>query len=145
MQKAIKWARDFLPALQGARIISVTSFWLVKPDGPRVTSRTKFLFRDGVTETQDPIIAKHPQYQNLTCAAGGSFNRAKDLPTIGNIVAKVLSDQPVSDRYSWKPETKYSHRDHSHLVGRGDFATMEKEAQTEGKYVETNRLPLAVI
>jgi len=121
MHKAIRWARKFLPALQGARITSVTSFW------------------DGVTETQDPIIARHPQFQNLVCAAGGSFNRAKDLPTIGSIIANVLGGQPVSDRYSWEPETKYSHRDHSHLVGRGDFAAMEKEAQQHGQDSAANQ------
>ncbi|KAF1949669.1 hypothetical protein CC80DRAFT_484052 [Byssothecium circinans] len=127
MHKAIGWAREFLPALQGARIISITSFW------------------DGVTETQDPIIARHPQFRNLVCAAGGSFNRAKDLPTIGSIVADVLSGQRVSDRYSWEPKTKYSHRNQPHLVGRGDFATMEKEAQQEGQNSGANQSPLAVI
>ncbi|KAL2020057.1 hypothetical protein VTK56DRAFT_8960 [Thermocarpiscus australiensis] len=126
MHEAIRWARTFLPALRGARITSIASFW------------------DGVTETQDPIIARHPQFQNLVCAAGGSFNRAKDLPTIGSIVANVLSGQQVSDRYSWEPKTKYSHRDHSHLVGRGDFASLEKEAQ-QGQDSVANDSSLAVI
>ncbi|KAL2144205.1 hypothetical protein VTI28DRAFT_9496 [Corynascus sepedonium] len=91
MHEAIKWARGYLPSLRGARITSVTSYW------------------DGVTETQDPIIARHPQFENLVCAAGGSFNRAKDLPTIGDTVADVLSGEPVSDR--------------------GDFATLEGKAR----------------
>ena len=79
------------------------------------------------------------------CAAGGSFNRAKDLPTIGGIVANVLSGQPVSDRYSWDPGTRYSHRDHHHLVGRGDFATMEEEAQQEGLNSVVHQSSLVVI
>ncbi|KAK3906019.1 FAD dependent oxidoreductase [Staphylotrichum tortipilum] len=100
---------------------------------------------DGVTETQDPIIARHPQFQNLVCAAGGSFNRAKDLPTIGSIVADVLGGQDVSERYSWEPETRHSHRNHSHLVARGDFATMEKEAQQHGQDSVADHSSLAVI
>ncbi|EAQ92469.1 predicted protein [Chaetomium globosum CBS 148.51] len=85
--------------------------------------------RDGVTATQDPLIAKHPQFPNLICVAGGSYNRAKDLPTIGSTVVDVLSGRDVPDRYSWEPEREYSHRDHSHLVARGDFGAMETEAQ----------------
>ncbi|KAH6649910.1 hypothetical protein F5144DRAFT_616946 [Chaetomium tenue] len=73
--------------------------------------------RDGVTATQDPLIAKHPQLPNLTCVAGGSYNRAKDLPTIGSTVVDVLSGEGVPDRYSWKPKRE------------GDFGVMETEAQ----------------
>ncbi|KAK4040369.1 hypothetical protein C8A01DRAFT_15738 [Parachaetomium inaequale] len=104
-------------------------------------------FRDGVTETQDPIIARHPEFQNLVCAAGGSFNRAKDLPTIGGVVADVLGGRPVSDRYGWEPKTRDSHHDHPHLVGRGDFATMEKEAQAQQGAQDSaaDHLSLAVI
>ncbi|KAJ5806870.1 hypothetical protein N7474_010462 [Penicillium riverlandense] len=111
MYKAIAWARKFLPALRGARITSVTSFW------------------DGITQTHDPIVARHPQLQNLVCAAGGSFNRAKDLPTIGNIVADVLDGQPVHDRYGWDPEMRYSHHDEPSLLSRGDFAAMDEQAK----------------
>ncbi|KAH6845135.1 FAD dependent oxidoreductase [Chaetomium sp. MPI-CAGE-AT-0009] len=111
MHKTIGWAREFLPALQGARITSVTSYW------------------DGVTATQDPLIDKHPQFPNLTCVVGGSYNRAKDLPTIGSTVVDVLSGRHVPDRYSWEPKREYSHRDQSYFVARGDFAAMETEAQ----------------
>jgi hypothetical protein len=100
--------------------------------------------RDGVTATQDPLIAKHPQFPNLTCVAGGSYNRAKDLPTIGGTVVDVLSGKQVPDRYSWEPKMEYSHRDHSDFVARGDFAVMEAEAREKlGSAVDQS--PLGVI
>jgi hypothetical protein len=78
------------------------------------------------------------------CAAAGSFNRAKDLPTIGSVIVNVLAGQPVSGRYSWDPEVKYNHRDQPRLVSGGDFAAMEEQARKNG-FLVGDQSGLAVI
>lgn len=87
--------------------------------------------RDGLTETHDPIVAKHPDLSNLVLAAGGSFNRAKDLPTIGSIVADVLGGKSVHDRYGWQPKLQDSHHDEPNLLSQGDFTAMEEQAKAD--------------
>jgi len=46
--------------------------------------------RDGVTEDQNPIIARHPNYANLLIACEASYTYAKDRPHIGLVVAGLL-------------------------------------------------------
>ena len=47
--------------------------------------------RDGVTEDQNPIIARHPQHPNLLVAGGASYTYAKDLPEIGVAIVDTLN------------------------------------------------------
>ncbi|KAI0388558.1 FAD dependent oxidoreductase [Xylariaceae sp. FL0594] len=115
MAKAVEWARKFIPALEGASIVSINSFW------------------DGVTQTQVPLLARHPEYSNLVCAAGGSFNRAKDLPTLGGYIVDLLAEVQIPDQYGWSPGVTLSRSDQPRLVGRGDFTVMEKAAEQERK------------
>ena len=57
------------------------------------------LSRDGVTDDQKPLIARHPKHANLTIAGGGSYTHAKDLPYIGRLVLEVVHN--IDSQHRW--------------------------------------------
>lgn len=111
MLKMKRWAQKFLPGLGGAKIIDIRSYW------------------DGMTQSQTPLIARHPQYRNLSIVGGGSYNRAKDLPVLGEEVVKMLADEPLHPSYGWHPSDDLSNQDQPRLLARGDFGDLEREAE----------------
>ncbi|KAH7303588.1 hypothetical protein B0I35DRAFT_485069 [Stachybotrys elegans] len=107
--KTIKWIRKVAPVLKGAKVIAIRSYW------------------DGVTRTQDPLITRHPGINNLTCAAGGSFNRAKGFPDQGVVILATVEGEPTA-RYGWNVEKTGNQHDQPTLVAKGDFITMNEQA-----------------
>lgn len=85
---------------------------------------------DGVTGNQAPLIASHPALSNLLVAGGGSYTRAKDLPTNGAYVANLLNGGEVPSRFSWD-DLASTGQDHPHLVPKTDFAFLEAEARKD--------------
>jgi hypothetical protein len=85
--------------------------------------------RDGMTQTQDPLISQHPQYDNFVIAGAGCYNRAKDLPSLGENIVKVIKGEPINPYYGWNPDTKPLHHDQPLLLSRGNFMDLEREAE----------------
>jgi hypothetical protein len=96
------------------------------------TSKWKLkLFRDGITQTQDPLISRHPGYNNLVIAGGGSYTRAKDLPTLGKNVLNAISGDPTPD-YCWNVVGKSAlHSDQPLLLPKGNFKDLEAAAMND--------------
>jgi hypothetical protein len=69
------------------------------------------------------------QYSNLIIATGGSFTRAKDLPSIGRTIATIINGVSAPERYRWHPQTPPPYKDQPHLVGRGNFDCLVKQAE----------------
>jgi len=112
LEGAVGWAREFLPRLVGAEITAVR------------------FYCDGVTATQTPLIAKHPIIRNLILDCGGSYTRAKDLPTDGGYVTRLLKGETIPERLSWNGSTS-TKEEHPHLVGRDNFDSMEEQARRD--------------
>ncbi|KAK4119491.1 hypothetical protein N657DRAFT_637284 [Parathielavia appendiculata] len=122
LENAAGWARQMLPRLQGARVRAIR------------------FYCDGVTETQAPLITRHPGIENLILACGGSYTRAKDLPTDGGYVARLLNEEGGPERFTWKGATS-TEQDQPLLVGRTNFECLEEQAQKE----LGDRFPLCIV
>lgn len=84
--------------------------------------------RDGVTEDQNPIIARHPQHPNLLIAGGASYTHAKDLPEIGVAVVDTLNGNETAS-YGWaKSPTQKGGHNQPALRAHRDFEELEREA-----------------
>jgi hypothetical protein len=92
--------------------------------------------RDGITATQDPIIARHQCYENLFLNGGGGFNRAKDLSTLGETVAKMLRGEEIDHRYGWEGITDTGNGDQPLLIARGDFSELDRTASENAAVIE---------
>ncbi|KAL2014910.1 hypothetical protein VTK56DRAFT_7013 [Thermocarpiscus australiensis] len=112
LENAAGWARQMFPLLEGAKVRAIR------------------FYCDGVTETQAPLITRHPVIENVILACGGSYTRAKDLPTDGGYVALLLNGEHVPERFSWKGLTA-TEGDQPLLVGRDSFETLEAQAQKD--------------
>ncbi|KAI0130518.1 FAD dependent oxidoreductase [Xylariales sp. AK1849] len=109
MDKALVWARTVLPVLHGAQVTAIR------------------FYCDGVTATQAPLIASHPVAHNLFVDCGGSYTRAKDLPTNGAYIAQILNGQEGPERFSWNG-SRSPQKDQPYLVARDDFESLNKKA-----------------
>lgn len=76
---------------------------------PQFTERPVKYYRqcwDAVTPSQDHLLAKHPNLDNLFLAVGGSLHSYKFLPTIGAYMVKVLNGQSNGEEkdahWCWK-------------------------------------------
>jgi hypothetical protein len=83
-----------------------------------------------VTATQAPIKAKHPAFENLYLDCGGSYTSAKDLPTGGEYIARLLKGEAVPERFSWQG-VKSAQGDQPHLFAQTDFETLEERAKKD--------------
>lgn len=83
-----------------------------------------------MTGTQAPLIARHPVIENVILACGGSYTRAKDLPTDGAYVAGLLLGAAGPERFSWNGLAS-TEADHPHLVGHADFESLEAQAKED--------------
>jgi hypothetical protein len=81
-----------------------------------------------MTQNQQPLIAQHLKYDNLVVAGAGCYNRAKDLPTLGETIVKVIKGEPINLHYGWDPATNPPHHDQPLLRARGNFPDLEREA-----------------
>jgi len=77
------------------------------------------------------LITKHPVLENLLLDCGGSYTRAKDLPTNGVYIARLLTGEAAPERFSWNGSTS-TIQDQPLLVATDDFDTLEIKA-TEGR------------
>lgn len=103
--RAKNWARKYYPGLEGAEVVSKEVHWYIRRHVfiySRLTSQ-----RDAVTEDQTPLIARHPDHNNLLIASGGSYTRAKDFPTIGRII-----DNP-SEEFGWNSSINEEKMEHN--------------------------------
>jgi hypothetical protein len=66
----------------------------------------------------------------LVIAGGGSYNRAKDLPTLGSTVFQACHGDP-SPEYGWGTRERSTHNDQPLLLPRGDFKNLEAAAQND--------------
>jgi hypothetical protein len=85
--------------------------------------------RDGMNQSQDPLIAHHPQIENLIVAGAGCYNRAKDLPSLGKNVVKLIKGESINPYYGWNPDKKSPHLDQPRLLARGNFMDLERKAE----------------
>lgn len=67
--------------------------------------------RDGVTGNQKPIIARHPDHNNLIIAGGGSYTHAKDLPYIGRFITDVVQGIEIHSQFGWDNSHAGKHLD----------------------------------
>lgn len=81
-----------------------------------------------MTETQNPLIARHPSYENLFIAGGGSYNRAKDLPTLGENIVRLVRGEYIDPRYNWDAITETIHQDQPGLLAGISFQELEEQA-----------------
>jgi hypothetical protein len=82
-----------------------------------------------MTHSQDPLIDKHPDYDNLFVFGGLSYTRAKDLTILGTDFGKVLDGKEINPFYGWSPPLPgRSHQ--PRLLAEDDFDTLELEAKT---------------
>jgi len=107
MLEAKNWARDRIPRLKQAKITGIKCYW------------------DGTTPTQDPVIARHPQFENLVNIVGLSYNWAKHLTNLGALAVKVIDGEQIDPKYAWGPDTNRLYENHPHLQAKHDFAELE--------------------
>ncbi|MCJ1311447.1 hypothetical protein MMC25_005118 [Agyrium rufum] len=115
--KARKFVKKYIPALLGSRIVGTRSLW------------------DGVTNSQAPLIDKHPQTNNLIIVAGGSYHSAKDGPEIGDRSVKA-ADGDVDPDCAWEPSSSVIRKYHSHLMTDSDFQDLNQEAADNSEVQE---------
>ena len=86
------------------------------------------IHRDGVTDDQNPIIARHPQHQNLLIAGGASYTHAKDLPEIGLAIVDTLNGKGTAS-FGWARSSmpQGSHNQPA-LLAHMDFEELEHQA-----------------
>ena len=124
MLRISQWARKHISALIGARILDIKSYWCVK-SALRFESHMLTRIQDGMTETQSTLLACHPDYRNLFVAAGGSYNRANDLPILGENVVKLLNGSPIDANYAWCSQNDSSPQDQPALLAEATFQDLE--------------------
>ncbi len=83
-----------------------------------------------MTATQAPLIAGHPVIKNLFVDCGGSYTRAKGLPTNGVYIARLLNGEKGPERFSWNGST-LTHQDQPRLVAGDDFSFLEEQAKKD--------------
>ncbi len=84
--------------------------------------------RDGVTEDQNPIIARHPQHPNLLVAGGASYTYAKDLPEIGVAIIDTLNGNERAS-FAWnKSSAQEGGHNQPALRAHLDFEELERKA-----------------
>ena len=84
--------------------------------------------RDGVTEDQNPIIARHPQHSNLLVAGGASYTYAKDLPDIGGAIVDTLNGNGRAS-FGWDQSlAQEGGHNQPALRSRFNFEELEREA-----------------
>jgi len=89
--------------------------------------------RDGVTEDQNPIIARHPQHPNLLVAGGASYTYAKDLPEIGVAIVDTLNGNERAS-FAWnKSSAQEGGHNQPALRAHFDFEELERKASQNSK------------
>lgn len=79
-----------------------------------------------MTSTQTPLITVHPEISNLTIAGGGSYNYAKDAPSIGRTIIETA--QGDRGDYGWDLPKDGDLGNQPHLLTHNNFLELEKEA-----------------
>lgn len=88
--------------------------------------------RDGVTEDQKPIIARHPKCPNLLIAGGASYTHAKDFPNVGRTVSNTLNGYETHASFGWDPPSAHRCFDNQPALRTGaNFEDLELEASKD--------------
>ena len=99
------------------------------PQPPRVTDEN----RDGVTDDQDPIIARHPGHPNLVIAGGASYTHAKDVPEIGLAIVDALNGKDTAS-FGWtKSPLQKGSENQPALRASHNFEDLERRASTSSQ------------
>jgi hypothetical protein len=93
-------------------------------------ARNKLKFvRDGITASQNPIIALHPDFENLVVAAGMSFTSAKDV-FVGRDVVDVGNGKDLP-RCGWDPIPPSPDNNQPLLLPQANFEELEIMAEQD--------------
>jgi hypothetical protein len=71
----------------------------------------------------------------LIIAGGGSYNHAKDAPTIGRTIVQVTEGVTETD-YGWDPPIYENPCNQPHLLTDNDFMELEREAAMDSAVVK---------
>ena len=82
-----------------------------------------------MTETQNPLLARHPHFENLFITGGGSYNRAKDLPILGEDVVSLVNGGSVDSCYHWESSGQSIHHDQPGLLAGASFQDLDRDAE----------------
>lgn len=89
---------------------------------------------DAVTPTQDWLLTRHPQIENLFIAAGGSFHSYKFLPTVGKYMVNVLhgvsNGSERDSHWCWKTGPQEGRGAHAHALPTRELNDLRNERQS---------------